>query len=144
MSTFEVADSTLKVVGRKEVRGRSGRLWNYLSIILLLVMGFIMIMPFVWLVSSSLKSQIDIFSYPPKWIPNSIHWENYVNALTIYLRSPQNFTIAVGLSSFRSTLDVSWNLQLAATTAVILLVVVLFFFTQRYFIKGIVMTGMKG
>ncbi|MBA3872048.1 MAG: carbohydrate ABC transporter permease, partial [Anaerolineae bacterium] len=41
-------------------------------------------------------------------------------------------------------LDVSWDLQLAATTAVILPVVLLFFFTQRYFIKGIVMTGLKG
>ena len=37
---------------------------------MLLVMAFVMVMPFVWLVSSSLKSQIQIFSYPPQWIPN--------------------------------------------------------------------------
>jgi multiple sugar transport system permease protein len=70
-------------------------------------------------------------------------WNDLLGPI-IYLRSPNNFTVAVGLASFRSTLDVSWDLQLAATTAVILPVVILFFFTQRYFIKGIVMTGLKG
>jgi multiple sugar transport system permease protein len=62
----------------------------------------------------------------------------------IYLRSPQNFTVAVGLASFRSTLDVSWDLQLAASTAMIIPVILLFFFAQRYFIQGVVMSGLKG
>ena len=61
-----------------------------------------------------------------------------------YLRSPDNFTIAVGLASFRSQTDISWDLQLAASTAVTLPVIVLFFFAQRYFIQGVVMTGLKG
>ena len=69
-------------------------------------------------------------------------WNDLLGPI-IYLRSSENFTIAVGLASFRSTMDVSWDLQLAATTAVILPVVVLFFFTQRYFVKGIVMTGLQ-
>ncbi len=298
MSTLDqiAVDSSLETAVSKRISRRRRGVWSWLSIVMLVVMAFIMVMPFVWLVSSSLKSQIQIFSYPPQWIPNPFHFENYVNALTIkpfglylvntmkivvlnviavvfsssfvaygfarirfpgrdfwfgvvvatlflpyavlivpsfliftrlgwvdtilpltvplffgggafnifllrqffrtipeeladaaridgcsefgiywrimmplakpalitvaiftflnawndllgpiiYLRSPQNFTVAVGLSSFRSTLDVSWDLQLAATTAVIIPVVVLFFFSQRYFIKGIVMTGLKG
>jgi ABC-type glycerol-3-phosphate transport system permease component len=275
---------------------RGDQVWTWGTKITLVMMAVIMLMPFAWLVSSSLKSQIQIFSYPPQWIPNPVRWENYINALTIkpfglylintlkivvlnviavvfsssfvaygfarirfpgrdfwfgivmatlflpyailivpsfiiftrlgwvdtilpltvplffgggafnifllrqffrtipeeladaaridgcgefgiywrimlplakpalitvaiftflnawndllgpiiYLRSPSNFTVAVGLASFRSTLDVSWDLQLAATTAVIIPVVLLFFFAQRYFIKGIVMTGLKG
>ncbi|MCY3834790.1 MAG: carbohydrate ABC transporter permease, partial [Chloroflexi bacterium] len=61
-----------------------------------------------------------------------------------YLRSTENFTIAVGIASFRSQTDISWDLQLAASTAVTLPVIALFFLAQRYFIQGVVMTGLKG
>lgn len=290
-------ESVLKVHDkRKRVYQSGDQFWNSLNALLLIGMAIVMLLPFVWLVSSSLKTQNQIFSYPPQWIPDPIQWENYSKALTIkpfglyvvntlkivvlnvvavvfsssfcaygfarirfwgrdfwfgvvlatlflpyailivpqfiiftrlgwvdtilpltvplffgggafnifllrqffrtipeeladaaridgcgefgiywrimlplakpalitvgiftflnawndllgpiiYLRSPTNFTVAVGLASFRSTLDVSWDLQLAATTAVIVPVLILFFFTQRYFIKGIVMTGLKG
>jgi multiple sugar transport system permease protein len=70
-------------------------------------------------------------------------WNDLLGPI-IYLRSPRNFTLAVGLASFRSTLDVSWDLQLAASTATIIPVIILFFFAQRYFIRGIVLTGLKG
>jgi multiple sugar transport system permease protein len=70
-------------------------------------------------------------------------WNDLLAPIT-YLRSPDNFTVAAGLASFRSQTDISWDLQLAASTAVTLPVIVLFFFAQRYFIQGIVMTGMKG
>lgn len=69
-------------------------------------------------------------------------WNDLLGPLT-YLRSPDKFTVATGLASFRSQTDISWDLQLAAATAMTLPVVVLFFFTQRYFIRGIVMSGLK-
>ena len=70
-------------------------------------------------------------------------WNDLIGPIT-YLRSPDNFTIAAGLASFRSQTDISWDLQLAASTAMTLPVIVLFFFAQRYFIQGIVMSGLKG
>ncbi len=70
-------------------------------------------------------------------------WNDLIGPLT-YLRSPNNFTIAVGLSSFRSQTDISWDLQLAASSAVTIPVILLFFLAQRYFIQGVVMTGLKG
>jgi multiple sugar transport system permease protein len=281
---------------QKQASPRRVQLWRWATIAALIIVAIIMVMPFVWLVTSSLKSQMQIFQYPPQWIPNPFHWENYSNALTIkpfgvylkntlvicvlnviavvfsssfcaygfarirfpgrdfwfgivmatlflpyailivplfmmftqlgwvdtllpltvpiffgggafnifllrqffrsipedladaarmdgcsefgiywrimmplskpalttvaiftflnawndllnpiiYLRSPENFTLAVGLASFRSSLDVSWDLTLAASTAIVLPVIILFFLAQRYFIKGIVMTGLKG
>lgn len=272
------------------------RFWRWLTIFLLVFFAIIMLMPFAWLLSSSLKSQVQIFQYPPDFIPNPVHPENFINALTykpfglylvntmkivtlnviavvfsssfcaygfarirfpgrdfwfgvvmatlflpyailivpsfmifsrlgwvdtilpltvplffgggafnifllrqffrtipeeladaaridgcsefgiywrimlplskpalitvaiftflnawndllgpiIYLRSPENFTVAAGLASFRSQIDVSWDLQLAASTAMILPVIILFFFAQRYFIQGVVMSGLKG
>ncbi len=70
-------------------------------------------------------------------------WNDLLGPL-IYLRNTDLFTVAVGLASFRSILDVSWHYQLAAATTMILPVAVLFFVAQRYFIQGIVMTGIKG
>ncbi|QPC85193.1 carbohydrate ABC transporter permease [Phototrophicus methaneseepsis] len=70
-------------------------------------------------------------------------WNDLLGPI-IYLRSPEHFTVAAGLASFRSQTDISWDLQLAAATAMTLPVIVLFFFSQRYFIQGIVMTGLKG
>jgi multiple sugar transport system permease protein len=299
MSVLERPISDLSPVAVPVVRAprsRNDRLWRWFSVALLLIMATVMLAPFLWLVSSSLKTQVQIFQYPPNLIPNPIRLENYIDALTykpfglylrntlvivtlnviavvftssfcaygfarmrfwgrdfwfgiviatlflpyaimivpqfimfsrlgwvdtilpltvpqffgggafnifllrqffrtipeeladaaridgctefgiywrimlplakpalitvaiftflaswndllgpiIYLRSPDNFTVAAGLASFRSVQDVSWDLQLAASTAMILPVILLFFFAQRYFIKGIVMTGLKG
>jgi multiple sugar transport system permease protein len=38
--------------------------------------------PFLWMVSTSLKSPGDILLLPPKWIPNPVVWENYPEAWT--------------------------------------------------------------
>lgn len=37
-----------------------------------------MIVPFLWMISSSLKTTNEMYSFPPKWIPSTIMWENYV------------------------------------------------------------------
>lgn len=39
-----------------------------------------MIMPFIWMISTSFKSQSEVFAYPPQWIPTEFHWQNYVKA----------------------------------------------------------------
>jgi multiple sugar transport system permease protein len=282
-------------LARAPLLSREG-LWWAGTIALLVIIAIAMLLPFLWLVSSSLKMQHQIFQYPPTWIPDPINWDNYTEALTykpfniylrnsliiilfnevavlltaslcaygfarinfwgrdklfalvigtmmmpyvvlvvptyiifsrlgwidsflpltvpqffgggafnifllrqffrtipeeicdaaridgaselgvyarimlplskpalvtvaiftflgtwndffgplIYLNTPENFTVAVGLASFRGVLNTRWELQMAASTAMILPVIVLFFFAQRYFIKGIVMTGLKG
>lgn len=37
-----------------------------------------MIFPFLWMISTSLKTEKQIFTYPPVWIPQPIKWGNYV------------------------------------------------------------------
>jgi len=37
----------------------------------------IMAAPFAWMISTSLKGSGDIYVFPPRWIPNPLHWENY-------------------------------------------------------------------
>ncbi len=48
--------------------------WIYL---LLGVFGFLLAMPLVWLLSSSLKTEGQIFVVPPEWIPSPVKWNNY-------------------------------------------------------------------
>jgi ABC-type glycerol-3-phosphate transport system permease component len=44
--------------------------------------GVLFIVPFFWLIITSLKPLDQIFTDPPKWIPEPILWQNYVEALT--------------------------------------------------------------
>ena len=35
------------------------------------------LIPFVWMISSSLKLDREVFIYPIRWIPETFHWENF-------------------------------------------------------------------
>lgn len=74
-------------------------------------------------------------------------WNDFVNPV-IYLQLPEKFTLAAGLNYFRTVPEVggepTQHLLLAASVMVILPVIILFFATQRYFVRGIVLTGIKG
>jgi multiple sugar transport system permease protein len=70
-------------------------------------------------------------------------WNDFMGPL-LYLNSPANFTVSLGLATFRSVMRTRWDLLMAATTAMTLPVVILFFAGQRYFVKGVVLTGLKG
>lgn len=41
------------------------------------ILGVIMVMPFIWMLSSSLKQEAQVFSYPFRWIPDVLSWANY-------------------------------------------------------------------
>jgi len=43
----------------------------------LIFMAFIMLIPFAWMISSSLKLEKDVFAYPIQWIPTDPVWSNY-------------------------------------------------------------------
>ncbi len=72
------------------------------------------------------------------------NWNDFMSPL-IYLNSSEKLTVALGLSRFTGVYGgTAWNLLMAASLVVVLPCIVLFFFAQRYFIQGIVMTGLKG
>lgn len=71
------------------------------------------------------------------------NWNDFFEPL-IYLQSPENWTMAIGLRGFRGLYATEWNLLMAASTAMILPLLILFFFAQRYFVSGIQMSGLAG
>ena len=52
------------------------------NIVLVAAAGLFLI-PFLWMLSSALKPNYQIFSVPPQWMPNPPRWENFSEALTI-------------------------------------------------------------
>lgn len=62
---------------------------------------------------------------------------------TIYIDNPDKYTIAIGLSMFRSGLKADWAKIMCATCMAFVPGVVIYLIGQRYFVEGIVMTGMK-
>ncbi|MFD2611470.1 carbohydrate ABC transporter permease [Paenibacillus gansuensis] len=60
----------------------SGMDW-FLFIVLLLG-SILMLVPFLWMLTTSVKVQEDVFAYPPKWLPDPIVWSNYKRAWTMF------------------------------------------------------------
>ncbi|EXU62170.1 sugar ABC transporter permease [Streptomyces sp. PRh5] len=70
-------------------------------------------------------------------------WNNLLWPLVIS-NSDSTRTAAVGLQVFQSTNGTQWNLLLMAAAITTVPLIVLFFLTQRWFVKGITMSGLGG
>jgi ABC-type glycerol-3-phosphate transport system permease component len=79
----------------KTARKRLGQV----AVILILSAGAVAVMiPFFWMLSTSLKGEADILTFPPDWIPRPAYWDNYVKAVTVipffnYLKNTLTVTV---------------------------------------------------
>lgn len=71
--------STAVVMKKKKSSAVLRRVLLYIVLILIAV---IMVVPFLWMLSTSLKTQYDAVKIPPVWIPDPPRWENYVKLFT--------------------------------------------------------------
>ncbi len=69
-------------------------------------------------------------------------WNDMLQQL-VYINRKENFTIAIGLNMFRSALKADWVSIMAATCMSFAPGLIFYLIGQKYFIEGIVMTGMK-
>lgn len=69
-------------------------------------------------------------------------WSDLVGPV-IYLHDPNKYTLAVGLASFVGVYTGRWNYLMAASVAVMAPPVIVFFIGQKYFMRGIVLTGSR-
>jgi multiple sugar transport system permease protein/sn-glycerol 3-phosphate transport system permease protein len=65
-------------------RTRTGqkRLGSIATMVILLIGAVFILIPFFWMISTSLKKAGDVYIAPPQWIPAEPQWENYVTAVT--------------------------------------------------------------
>lgn len=64
-------------------RRRFELLRQAVTYLLLCTLGFAMLLPFLWMVSTALKPDALVFSIPPKWFPRPWVWRNFIDAMTI-------------------------------------------------------------
>lgn len=79
---------------------------------------------------------IGIFTYLGSW--------NAFLAPLIFINSLEKQTLPMGLALFQTEFYTSVALTMAAATIVTAPVLIIYFFAQRYFIRGITLTGLKG
>lgn len=61
------------------------RILGHLAVHLVLILvGLFFLLPFIWMLSTALKSDQQIFANPPIWIPTPLMWENFVEAVTVF------------------------------------------------------------
>lgn len=64
---------------KNTTRKRIGKIIRY---ILVISVSVLMVLPFIWMLSSSLKAESQIFGFPIKWIPEIFYWSNYKDVWT--------------------------------------------------------------
>jgi multiple sugar transport system permease protein len=69
-------------------------------------------------------------------------WNNYMWPL-IVINSTAKKTLPIALQSFQGLYTTEWTLLMAASILVLLPVLMVFIFNQRFFVRGIVLTGLK-
>ncbi len=68
--------------------------------VLLILSALVMLLPFAWMISASLKLDKDVFSFPIQWIPSEPRWENYAEIWTtiplgLFIKNTAKLTIIV-------------------------------------------------
>ncbi|MCK4533557.1 carbohydrate ABC transporter permease [bacterium] len=71
------------------------------------------------------------------------NWGNFIWPLVI-TNSEKMKTLPIGLSYFQDLHSTEWTLLMAASLIVLVPALIVFIFNQRFFTRGIALTGMKG
>ena len=67
---------------------------------ILIIMALIMLLPFAWMLSASIKFNKDVFTFPIQWIPDQPQWSNYIKIWTkiplfTFIKNTAKLTIIV-------------------------------------------------
>ena len=70
-------------------------------------------------------------------------WDNFEGPL-IYLNTPEKYTVSIGLRMFQDSFGTNFEQVMAASVIHILPPIILFFCAQKYFLRGINLSGLGG
>lgn len=88
-------------------RGRTSvSMWRVLTYVVAVVVSVIMLIPFFWSFTSALKSNDDIFVFPPIIFPTQPHWEHFVQGWTSAVGGGPDFTVFTINTAIVATLTV--------------------------------------
>lgn len=79
---------------------------------------------------------LGIFAFMSSW--NSFLWP------LVILNTPDLMTLPVGLSNLQGRYSTAWNLLMAGSTVAVVPILVVYLIGQKYVIRGVTLTGLKG
>lgn len=108
-SDYVTPPSQSKLLNRQTLRTLAYVLYRSLLYLLLTFLGFLFLVPLIWVLSSSLKFPGQVFSTPIKWIPDPVLWTNYVEVFTLVplARYALNSLIVAGSATLGAVLSSS-------------------------------------
>lgn len=85
---------------KTKTRSRRKRLRNAALYALVLAITVLMLLPFAWMLSASLKLNREVFEFPIQWIPAAPRWQNYLDIwqqipLALFIYNTAKLTIIV-------------------------------------------------
>lgn len=86
-NTSRAAQGTISQARAVDYRARGlfyKRLSMFWTYVVLIVLSMIILFPFLWLVTSSLKNEFQYYAIPIQWMPNPVMWSNYVDVFATY------------------------------------------------------------
>ncbi|MGR9242465.1 carbohydrate ABC transporter permease (plasmid) [Rhizobium leguminosarum] len=84
------------------IAGRKVSLKSVAIYAIVIAVTLIMLLPFAWMLSASLKLSRDVFAFPIEWVPSEPQWHNYVDIwtkipLALFIYNTSKLTIIVTL-----------------------------------------------
>lgn len=80
-------------------------IFTIIKYVVVLSITFSMLLPFLWMLSASFKTNLEVFEFPIRWIPEVFHFENYTNVWEI-ADYPRMFFNTVKLTAIITVLQI--------------------------------------
>lgn len=80
------------------------KILKFVTYVLITIGAILMIIPFLWMVSTSFKNPLKVYELPIKWIPETFNFKNYTRLFTEY-----NFSLYIFNSLKLATLNIVGN-----------------------------------
>ena len=77
-----------------------------------------------------------VFAFMGSW--NSFLWPLFI------VRNEELMTLPVGLATLHGRWLTQWNLVMAGSVITVIPMLIIYLFAQRYFVRGVVLSGVKG
>ncbi|UWU18633.1 carbohydrate ABC transporter permease (plasmid) [Rhizobium sullae] len=87
-------------IAKRSARSRQIRVKTIAIYLTVIVITAVMLMPFAWMLSASLKLSRDVFVFPIEWIPSEPRWQNYIDIwskipLALFIYNTSKLTVMV-------------------------------------------------
>ncbi len=91
-----------------QIKSRGTKIGTALLYVFLVVSSLLMLVPFIWMLSASLKLDKDVFVFPIKWLPSDPRWQNYKDIWTkiplgLFIKNSAKLTIIVTILQLLSS-----------------------------------------